>query len=118
MGRIAGTCYFKVDGEQLSVTGGMEIPLNTNVKESIVGLDGGVDYKETHRSPYIKASFKIPKGFPLKKITTSDDMTITAELANGQVYVLKSAWLEGEANHNPEDGTADMQFNGKEGFHQ
>lgn len=45
-------------------------------------------------------------------------MTITAELANGQVYVLKSAWLGGEANHNPEDGIADMQFNGKERFYQ
>ncbi|SPW71820.1 phage protein [Escherichia coli] len=26
--------------------------------------------------------------FPVNKITSSDEMTITAELANGQVYVL------------------------------
>lgn len=118
MSRIAGTCFIKIDSEQLSVTGSVEIPLNLNIKESILDLGGGVDYKETYRAPYVKAAFKVPKNFPLEKLKTRDDMTVTAEMANGQVYVLKNAWLEGEANHNPEDGTADLQFNGQEGFHQ
>ncbi|EAT2480337.1 phage tail protein, partial [Salmonella enterica] len=26
MGKIAGTTYFKIDGQQLSVTGGIEVP--------------------------------------------------------------------------------------------
>lgn len=54
-------------------------------------LDGSVDRKETHRAPYVKGTFKVPKNFPVSKITSSDEMTITAELANGQVYVLSSA---------------------------
>lgn len=116
MGRIAGTTYFKVDGTQLSLTGGIEVPLNQAVKESIVGLDGSNDYKETTRAPYIKGTFKVPKDFPISKLAAGDDMTCTTELANGLVYVLKGAWLEGEANLNAEDGTADLQFNGKEGF--
>ncbi|PAP42196.1 phage tail protein, partial [Salmonella enterica subsp. enterica serovar Aberdeen] len=28
MGKIAGTTYFKIDGQQLSVTGGIEVPMN------------------------------------------------------------------------------------------
>lgn len=118
MARIAGTSYIKVDGEQLSLTGGMEIPLNLKVKETITDLGGGNDYKETHRAPYMKGTFKVPKGFPLKKVIEGDNMTITSELANGWVYVLKNAWLEGEANYNPEDGTVDLQFNAEEGFFQ
>ncbi len=43
-------------------------------------------------------------------------MTITAELANSQVYVLSSAWLHGEANHNAEEGTVDLEFHGEEGL--
>ncbi|HBC6916883.1 MULTISPECIES: phage tail tube protein, partial [Enterobacteriaceae] len=54
----------------------------------------------------------------VSKITSSDEMTITAELANGQVYVLSSAWLHGEANHNAEEGTVDLEFHGEEGDYQ
>lgn len=118
MSRIAGTCFVKVDGDQLSLTGGIEVPMNLRVKESIVDLGGGVDFKETHRAPFVKGTYKVPKDFPLKKLEEGTDMTVTAELANGNVYVLKNAWLEGEANHNAEEGTAELQFNGKEGFYQ
>lgn len=95
MARIGGTCYFKIDGQQLSLTGGIEVPMNRTVNDDIIGLDGSVDRKETHRAPYVKGTFKVPKNFPVSKITSSDEMTITAELANGQVYVLSSAWLPG-----------------------
>lgn len=27
MARIGGTCYFKIDGQQLSLTGGIEVSL-------------------------------------------------------------------------------------------
>ena len=113
MARIAGTCYFKIDGQQLSLTGGIEVPMNTVVNDDIIGMEGSVDRKETHRAPYVKGTFKVPKDFPVNKITTSDQMTITAELANGQVYVLSSAWLHGEANHNAEEGTAELEFHGE-----
>lgn len=118
MAKIAGTCYIKVDGLQLSATGGVEVPMNTKLKENMVGLDGSVDYKETSRAPYTKLTAKVPKGFPRDKIANSDDMTITSELANGDVYVLSGAFVEGELNHNPEDGTVDIQFTGTEGFYQ
>lgn len=119
MARIGGTCYFKIDGQQLSLTGGIEVPLNRNVKEAIIDMGGGgVDYKETWRAPYIKGTFKVPKDFPVNKLTTSDQMTITAELANSQVYVLSNAFLAGEANHNAEEGTAELEFNGEEGDYQ
>ncbi|EPD1886877.1 phage tail tube protein, partial [Yersinia enterocolitica] len=26
MSRIGGTCFFKIDGQQLSLTGGIEVP--------------------------------------------------------------------------------------------
>ncbi|HGP0311688.1 TPA: phage tail tube protein [Citrobacter freundii] len=118
MARIAGTCYFKIDGQQLSLTGGIEVPMNTKINDDVIGMAGDVDRKETHRAPYVKGTFKVPKEFPVNKVTTSDQMTITAELANDTVYVLSSAWLHGEANHNAEEGTADLEFHGEEGGYQ
>ncbi|MGE4742303.1 phage tail tube protein, partial [Yersinia enterocolitica] len=43
---------------------------------------------------------------------------ITAELANGMVYVLSESWQHSESNHNAEEGTVDMEFHGQEGFYQ
>lgn len=118
MGRIAGTTFFKLDSGSLSLTGGIEVPLNTRVNADVVGLDGSVDRKETWRSPFIKGTFKVPKDFPIDKIVTAMNMTATAELANGMVYVLSGAWLDGEGDFNAEEGTADLEFHGEEGFFQ
>lgn len=118
MGRIAGTTYFKLDSNQLSLTGGIEVPMNTTVNDDVIGLDGSVDRKETHRAPYIKGTFKVPSGFPIDTIINSTAMTATAELANGMVYVLREAWLSGEADFNAEEGTVDLEFHGQSGFFQ
>ncbi len=37
MARIGGTCYFKIDGQQLSLTGGIEVPMNRTVNDDIIG---------------------------------------------------------------------------------
>ncbi len=36
MAKIAGNLFFKVDGQQLSLTGGIEVPMNTNVRDDVV----------------------------------------------------------------------------------
>lgn len=118
MRKTAGTCYFKVDGQQLTLSGGIEVPMNTVVREDILGLNGEVFYKETHRAPFVKGTFIVERAFPLQKLVSATQMTLTAELANGQVYVLSGAWLSGEANHNTEEGTVDLEFHGQEGFYQ
>lgn len=40
MAKIAGTCYLKIDGQQLSLTGGIEVPMNTVVRDDVIGLAG------------------------------------------------------------------------------
>lgn len=117
MSKIGGICYIKVDGEQLDLTGGIETPLNKKIKEGVATLSGGVNHTEKYRVPYIKGTFAITKDFPIDKIFDSDDMTVTAELANGLVYVLSNAFVAGESNYNAEEGTAELEFNG-EGFYQ
>lgn len=113
--RIAGTCYIKVDGAQLEVSGAVEVPLNTTVKETVLSTQGAVGYKETTRAPYVKLDAVFTKDFPIKAIREGENMTITAELANGQVYVLGKAWLEGESNVNVTDGTITLEFHGIDG---
>lgn len=61
--RIASLFYFKIDGNQLSVNGNLEVPMNTVIREELVGIDGSVHYEEMHKAPYIKTEFKVEKIF-------------------------------------------------------
>lgn len=119
MGRkIAGSCYIKVDGEQLDVKGSVECPITETVRETKMGLNGPSGYKETARLPYIKLAANLPPGFPRKKLSESTDMTVTAELANGTVYTLSGAYLVGEPAANGEEGEVELEFNGDRGIWQ
>lgn len=116
--RIAGVCYIKVDGEQLEVKGSIECPLADNVKETQMGANGPAGYSEVAQRPYIKGSFFFLNNFPIEKLSTGVDMTITAELANGKTYVLSQAWKEGEAAISNDDGTVELEFSGMKGIWQ
>ena len=50
MAKIAGTCFFKVDGQQLSLTGGIEVPMNTNVRDDVVADSGGFCHQIAEKS--------------------------------------------------------------------
>ncbi|MGY1490720.1 phage tail tube protein [Methylobacillus pratensis] len=110
--RIAGVVYFKIDGEQLECTGSLQVPLNTKVRESVLGQTKVAGYKETLRAGYISGAFAFDADFPVEKVTEGEDMTITAELANGKTYVLSGAYLVDESDVANDDGTVELRFEG------
>ena len=109
--KVAGTCYIKIDGTQLTLKGGVEAPLMDVERETVVpGY-----YKEEDMAPWVKFTAVHTPDFPLTALTTGTDMTITAELKNGRVYVLSGAYLVDKASVNGEAGTIDLQFDGVKG---
>lgn len=116
--RVAGICFIKVDGEQLEVSGGIEVPIVDVKRETVMGLAGPAGYKETALEPYVKVSAIFMPGFPLETLRTNTDMTVTAELANGKVYTLSGAFVKGEPSIKGEDGTVDLEFGGSKGIWQ
>jgi len=113
--RIAGTCYVKVDGAQLEVKGGLECPINSRKREPVVASAGVAGFKETVIVPYVKLTAILTPDFPRAKLDTATNMTVTAELANGEVYVLAGAWLANEAAAKGDDGETELEFNGMDG---
>lgn len=113
--RVAGICYVKVDGEQLEVSGGIEVPIVDVKRETVMGLAGPAGLKETALEPYVKVSAIFMPAFPIDKLRTSIDMTVTAEMANGKVYTLSGAFLKGEPSAKGEDGTVELEFGGNKG---
>ena len=116
--RVAGPCFCKVDGDQLEVKGRMECTVGDVTREAVLSTRGVVGIKETVRTPSVKLTAIFMPDFPIDKLTTGTDMTITAELANGKVYTLSGAFMVGEPTAKGEDGEIDLEFNGTKGIWQ
>ena len=109
--KVAGTCYVKVDGTQLTLKGGVEAPLMDVKRETVVpGF-----FKEEDVAGWVKLTAVNTPNFPLKQLIDGTDMTITAELNNGRVYVLFGAYLTGEPSAKGDEGTIELQFDGAKG---
>lgn len=113
--RVAGICFIKCDGEQLEVKGSVECPLSDLQREPVMGLAGHAGFKETAIAPYVKVSCIFVPEFPVAKLRENTDMTITAELANGKVYTLSGAYLQGEITIKGDEGEVELNFAGKKG---
>ena len=53
-----------------------------------------------------------------KALEAVTNATVTAELANGKVYVLRNAWFAGAVELNAAEGTFTARFEGVEGIEQ
>ncbi len=114
--KIAGTCYIKVDGEQLELEGSLELPVSNTTREAVMSLGGVAGFKEVARAPRLAGDFIFTGAFPLEKITTATDMVITAELANDMIYTLTGAFFVGDSNITADEGKIPLEFNGEKGY--
>jgi hypothetical protein len=116
--RVAGICYVKADGINLSIEGSVEAPASAVKRETKMSLTGAAGYDERAQRQYIKLSAINTPDFPRSTLAIMVNGTITAELANGFVYTLTGAWMEGEPTINGTDGTVDLEFSGTAGYWQ
>jgi hypothetical protein len=114
--RVAGMCFVKCDGQQFEIKGGIEAPMMASMRENVMSLTGLAGYKETAQRQFIKLSAIFTKDFPISLFRSSTNMTVTAEMANGKVYTLTGAFLEGEITAKGDDGEADIEFTGVRGI--
>lgn len=112
--KVAGTAYVKVDGSQLTITGGAEAPL-MNVKRETIAPGF---FKEEDMHPWVKVTAVDTPDLDIKKIVNGTDMTVTVEFKNGKVYVLAGAYLVDEPTSKGDDGTIEFEFNGIKGTWQ
>ena len=91
--KVAGTCYIKADGEQLEVAGGVAVPMSDTVRETVMADAGPAGYSEKAVAPYVKLSAVVGANFPLQKLRTATNMTVTVELANGMAVLFALAML-------------------------
>jgi hypothetical protein len=109
---VAGECFVKVDGRQLSVRGTLTISPNRVTRTSVAGLDGVHGFQSVSRAPYIEIEITNRPQFPLTDLEKVVDSTVTAETESGEVWVLRNAFQTGDLEFNASDGTCTVRFDG------
>lgn len=120
--RIAGIAWLKINAAMVPLRGNFTVSPSKYERAGIAGQDYVHGYSELPRVPYIEGDISLtpidrtPDG-GLVGISAEDledivDTTITAELANGNVYILKEAWCRSALELNAREGQVRVRFEG------
>jgi hypothetical protein len=110
--RIAGVAFIYVDGRQYPLRGNLTVSIDTLTRTGVAGMDGVHGFTETPRVPFIEGDFSDLGGLSLLALQAMDDVTVTVELANGKVYVLRNAWTSTAREFKGAEGQATVRFEG------
>lgn len=114
-GRIAGVAYVYGGGLNFSLKSDLEIDDQENVREMLAGQDGVHGFKETPKVPSVTMTVSTDRDVDIEGLRKLEDVTITCELANGTVYVLRNAVYVDESTVNTTEGEVSLKFSGESG---
>jgi uncharacterized protein YlzI (FlbEa/FlbD family) len=81
-------------------------------RTGIAGQDRVHGYSELPVVPYIAGDVSTLEGTAVESVDAVTDATITVEMANGSVYVLRNAWRAERSTVNTRDGQFHVRFEG------
>lgn len=110
--RVGGLIALKVNGDTYYAKGNFTYNLGIPRKEGVVGADRVHGYKETPQIPYIEGEITDRQEIDMEAVRKITDATVTLELANSKVIVLRQAWEASEGTGNTEEGNATIRFEG------
>ena len=112
MSRRGGLISVQLDGQVYDAKGAFTYNLGRPKREAIIGADGVHGYKETPQVPYIDGTFTDRSDLDLNKLLTVKDATVTLQLANDKVVVMRGAYYAGDGEVSTEEGEIGVRFEG------
>lgn len=111
-GRRGGIIFVSINGTRIDAKGSFSYNLGRPKREAIVGADGIHDYKEMPQVAFVEGELTDSATLDLAALVSTSGATVTLELANGKVIVLRDAWFAGEGTGNTEEGNVAVRFEG------
>lgn len=108
--RRGGIIYLKIDGAIYSAKGSYTYNIGTPKRDAIVGATAIDGYKEVPQIPFIEGEITDNPNVDLQALTTAENATVTLELANGKVIMLREAWYASEGTGNTDEGNIGVRF--------
>ncbi|MDR9749847.1 phage tail tube protein [Pseudomonas sp. SZMC_28357] len=110
--RVGGIISLKINGDMYFAKGDFTYNIGMPKKEGVVGSDRVHGYKETPQIPFIEGEITDRQEMSLEDLLNTTDATITLELANSKVIVLREAWYASEGTGNTGEGNIAVRFEG------
>ncbi len=110
--RVGGIIEFKANGELYSAKGNWTYNLGRPKRESVVGSDVVHGYKEMPQVPFIEGAITDRSDMDLASLLELADATVTLQLANEKIIVLRNAVFAGDGNASTEEGEIEVRFEG------
>lgn len=110
--RVGGLISLKINGDIMFAKGNFTYNIGKPRKEGITGADRVHGYKETPQIPFIEGEITDRNEMSLEDLLNFKEETVTLELANGKVIVLRQAWYASEGTGNTEEGNIECRFEG------
>jgi hypothetical protein len=110
--RIAGVAFLKVDGNQYPLKGNFTVSPSAVERAGIAGQDYVHGFSELPRVPFIEGDVSLVPGLSMDDVSAVINATVTAELANGKVYVLREAWCKDALELQSREGQVRVRFEG------
>lgn len=113
--RVGGIIFLKVDGQLYRAKGSFTYNIGAPKRDAVVGHDQVHGYKELPQVPFIEGVITDDSEISLEALLLVQDATVTLELANGKIAVLRDAWYAGEGSVTTEEGEIEARFEGLSG---
>ena len=113
--RVGGVAFIKVDGFQYLLRGDLTVSIDLFERTGVAGQDSVHGYTENPRVPFISATLTDTGGMSLSQLQQVTCSTITVELNNGKVYILRDAWAAEARELNTAEGSVAVRFEGMAG---
>ncbi len=112
MAQISGIVFLRRNGK-LVVIGDAAVTCNPGRKkrEAVMASDGPAGFVAKPQTPSIEGELIHMRDLDVSSMFDVEDETITAELGNGQTFVLTNAWWAGEGDVSS-DGKIKFKFEG------
>lgn len=111
----AGIIHLKVNGTVYDAKGSFNYHPSVPKREAMVGHDTTHGYKELPTVPFIEGEITDKSDLDIVSFFNLTSATITLELANGKVFVLRDAWYSGDATIGTEEANIAVRFEGLSG---
>src|SRR5689334_18708962 len=110
--RVGGIIQVQVQGSIYDAKGSFSYNIGREKREAVVGADTVHGYKAMPQVAFIEGVITDRQTLNLEQLVTAKDVTVTLQLANSKVIVLRDAWFAGEGTASTEEGEIQVRFEG------
>ncbi len=108
--RIGAILTLKIDGRNYKAKGNFTYNLGVPKREMVTGHDSVHGYKEIPQSSMIEGEITDQSNLSYKDLARVTDATVSLELSNGKLVVLREAVFTAEGTGNTEEGNLQVKF--------